>query len=501
MASRDVSNGKGTAGSARGCSGFRGRAAVGVMTGLLGAALLAGCSGHTAPPSVSGAQWKEGQYGATLTNHAALLSHSLSEVKPLTVYATDLVMRSPGEVTTLTADAQITASSTTGDTIARAGIALLFQPVANRVQAPDNLAGALFARVALTRSASGLVASRELFECTASDCSTSASVGASSGTAWPAAGLPIAESTVYTLSVSVNPATEVFTFAISGGALAAATQTVDASGVTSPFPADTSAANFFRASLFAHVRGGSNGGGDGSVLAQFGNVNVGLGGAAATLFDDFGAGADFDPSKWTIGGKSSQLVQGGLQITLDQANTLASAPMSLVNTSPAALQADVTVNDLTATGGQFTARLEAALYNDGTNGSGAAPDTNQPGSQVGDVVAAIEMSDADVSLVIVRCDTALCSRSTVVQALQSLGTVTLGSTHALSMQWDVTSHRVTFQLDKNPSVTVDPVAAGFPAPSGPHRPSRQLAVRADPTSAAPTLAGSMTATFSSVQPL
>jgi hypothetical protein len=474
------------------------------IAGIAGVALLAACGSSPAPaPSVSGALWRQGQYSAALVDHAAVLSHSVSDVKPLTVYATDLAVRPPGgaEVTTLKVDAKVTASSVTGDTVARAGIALLFQPVANRVSSPDDLVGALFARVTLARSAGGLVAARELFECTAPDCSKSVSVGTDAGAGWPAAGLPVAEGTLYTLSLSVDPATRVFTFGISGGALAATSQAVDASGVTSPFAVDASAANFHRASLLAHVRGGPGGGGDGSISAAFGNVEVGSSGAAAALFDDFGAGADFDPSKWAVGGKSSRLVQGNLQIALDQANAAAGAAMGLVNDGPTSLQADVTVDELSASGGRFAARLEAAIYNDGTNGRGIAPDTNQPGSQVGDVVAAIEMTDVDVSLVIVRCDAADCSSASVVQALRPLGAVTLGSKHALSMQWDPVTHRVRFQLDGDPGVTVDPVAAGFPAASGPRLPGRQIAVRADPEALTPTLAGSMTATFSDVKPM
>jgi len=64
-----------------------------------------------------------------------------------------------------------------------------------------------------------------------------------------------------------------------------------------------------------------------------------------------------------------------------------------------ALQSDVTITNWSLVGqGRLVARIEGALYNDRTNGSGTGPDINRPGTQVGDAFAAINMGNTAVPM-------------------------------------------------------------------------------------------------------
>jgi len=75
-----------------------------------------------------------------------------------------------------------------------------------------------------------------------------------------------------------------------------------------------------------------------------------------------------------------------------------------------ALQSDVTITNWSLVGqGRLVARIEGALYNDRTNGSGTGPDINRPGTQVGDAFAAINMGNTAVTYDVFRCDSANCS--------------------------------------------------------------------------------------------
>src|SRR5260370_39963272 len=107
-----------------------------------------------------------------------------------------------------------------------------------------------------------------------------------------------------------------------GGAYPAGrTGMIDVCAVCSRFAVEASAANFAQARLFSQVRGGSAGGGNGSIAGQFDNVKVGVNGGAATLFDEFNAGTSFDSTKWSIGKESVQIMGSDLQIKLNQQDT------------------------------------------------------------------------------------------------------------------------------------------------------------------------------------
>lgn len=441
-------------------------------------------------------RWSAGERRVALSGGAAVLGHAMRGLAAATAYGTAVEPAAGGEVTTWQADVRLTQADASGDTTARAGIDLWFQPVADRLAAPGDQTHSLFARIALSSSSGGLVAQRQLFECTAADCSTTSGVGAASGT-WSGATPPsIALDTTYTVSISVDTATKVVSYSIQGGAISSAlTAAIDASAVTTPFAADFSAANQHRARLFAQVRGGASGGGDGAVTAAFDNVRAGVGGGAAALFDDFSSGTALDNDRWNVGAEEVALVTGGVQLSLRQAEETAKVALEVADVGTrTGLQANVRVTALShAGGGRVGARLSTTLYNDGTDGLGTPPDQSGAHSQVGDLVAILGITDTDVSYAVIRCDTAVCTTGgyTWVLEFTSLGTVALGTEHTLGLWWSAADHRVHFQLDAGAPVIFDPTSAGggFPVAAAAQVPTWQVAVAATDASASDTFAG------------
>ncbi len=466
--------------------------------------------------SVSGQKWDNGQYRAVLANGDALLSEKITSAQPLTSHNGSLVVvpTGGGEVTTLQADIDASALTATGDTQARAGIELIFQPLADRGSRGNANTNALFARIVLQAVAGGApVALRQLFECTAPDCSTSANpptgvIGNWSGSTPPTVVL----GTTYTIGISVNTTTKVFTYTLSGGTFtagAALSETINAatwaaSGTPPPFPVDLTPANFLRARLFVSARGQAAGGGDGTATATFDNVSVGVNGGAAAHFDDFSTGTSFDNSKWTVGGESFQVSGAALQASLAQKDTVVTGSLALANAVPSALQADVTVTAASQpVGGLIAAVLQRSLYNDGSKGTGAAPDVNGPNSYVGDLRATIGMSGTDVKYAVARCNDALCNTVTFAQPYTSIGTVTLNVPHTLYLDWDDGAHKLWVRLDGGTAVSFDPVAAGFAKAAAPSLPLLRIGVRAG--DAGPTdhfasgSSGTLTANFTNVK--
>jgi len=453
---------------------------------------------------ISGDLWTAGPRQVTPSGAGLVLAHSMSTLEAGTSYGVSMTPVTSGEVTTWQADVTLTQADFTSDTSARAGIDLWFQPLADRLVSPYNSTNALFLRITLEDSAAdgGPVAKWHLFECTSPDCSSTAGVASTSGMSgnWLNSTAPAIElNTTYTVSISVNTANKQVTYGLSGGGL---TLTETVNPVTSPpFAIDYSAANFFQARLLADVHGGSSGGGDGAVSATFANVEVN-----GQLFDTL-TGATIDTTKWTHGSEGVELVTGGLQGGISQSQRAYTMGLDFVDpNSSVGMMANVQVTSYSHTGGgRVDARLSGSLYNDGSNGSGTAPDTNGIGSEVGDVRAVISMTDTDVSYAVVRCDTAVCSQGgvTFVQDYTSLGTVTLGSRHTLAWWWDSGSQTVSFQLDGDAPVVFDPTTAGggFPVIGDASVPYRYVGEHAGDTEASSfdsSASGAVTAVFSDV---
>jgi hypothetical protein len=457
---------------------------------------------------VSATRWDGGEHLAMLEAGAAQLASAVDAPVANVSYGSSLVVApgaAAGRTTSIRAAVQVASISWTGDALARAGIELVFQPPEKRVAPPDNLENALFVRVALQDSAAGFVAVRQVFACTAADCSATEAVGTvvAGGADWPGTGLgDIALDTPYTLSISFDAAASRFTFSLQGGShVTPVTATIDLTAVVSPpFPIDLSEGNFHRARLFTQVRGGAAGGigSGGGIFASFDDVAIGVDGQAPSPFDDFGSGTMFDPARWTVGGAAAQILSG-LEVRLQQQGSPAVSSLNLSRDlvpPPTALQARVRVLDFAQSGtGQVGARLAATLYNDGSNGLEPPPtpaDVSQASSQVGDVIAQISLTDTDVSYAVVRCNVAVCTGPgatgnavTFVVPRTSLRTTVLGNEHLLLLRWDPLSHLVVFQVDGLAPAVVDPTAGptGLPVASEPHRAFWQLSNHA--TAAAP----------------
>ena len=441
--------------------------------------------------SVDARLWDGAARHARPVSGVALLGVALTHAPALKSYPVVLSVLPEalgGQVTSVRARMMLNAAAATGDTTARAGIDLVFQPLAYRVAAPHNQARALYLRVALSQTGSDApVAVRQAFECTSDDCSTTSGVGTSSGATWASAGAAATTGAYYTVSITIDPAARLVTYSLSGGAYTTPlVATIDLSAGSPPFPVDLSAANAFRTRLFAQVRGGATGGGDGSLEATFDDVALGQGGGALTAFDDFQGVSRFDPARWSVGEESivtTRPFPPQLYMVLAQEGRPAVNGLNLSST-PRALQARVGVESWSqAGGGQLGARLAAALYNDGSGGLGTAPDVPGPGSQVGDLIAQISRTRTDVSVAVVRCNVAVCSAATgagltFVKERASLGTLTSGASSVLLLAWDAASHTVMFQLDGNPPVVFNPVAAGYPVVGAPGHPFWQLGTHA-----------------------
>src|SRR5262249_61602206 len=100
---------------------------------------------------------------------------------------------------------------------------------------------------------------------------------------------------------------------------------------------------------------------------------------------------------------------------------------------------------------------------------------------------------------LMRCDSIGCSGLPSSQSGRVLGSVTLGTTHTLVIQWNRVQQQVLFQLDDHEVVTVDPVGAGYSVGSEPNRPFRRIGVRAVPVPAGAPFSGSIVADFDDVR--
>jgi phospholipase/lecithinase/hemolysin len=461
--------------------------------------------------SIDGSRWQVGQYQALLRGSQALLSGSISNEWPTQSYVSKIVLVPPssgGQVTSLQADVLVDSITTvTAPSLARAALDFWYQPRANRLAGDYSWDNLLIIRALLEQTSTEFRARYFAYECDSGsfDCWDGAVIGTGTGN-WPSP-VPLTIGTTYTVGVQVDPTTDIITFTCSGGSLppGGLTENVDVSGITTaggyPFTPDLSAENYFLARLISQVE--SNGGaGNGSITAHFDNVYLGQSGNAPTLFDDFNSGTTFDSSKWQVGGASAQVANSKLVLALDQADTAASTREVFLDTPATAIQADVTVNALSRIGtGNLVAQLRKTLYNDGTNGSGIAPDINEATSRVGDVLSAIDMSDTAVFSSVIRCDSAICDRYTFIQPLTSLGAVQLQTKHTLYVGWDAVNHIAIFQLDGDRAAAFDPTTSN-PIAASTRVPEARLAVRAGDTSSTDhwTIgsSGSMTASFENI---
>jgi hypothetical protein len=212
------------------------------------------------------------------------------------------------------------------------------------------------------------------------------------------------------------------------------------------------------------------GGSNGKIAAEFDNVMVGLNNAPAALWDDFTGTTELNAAKWLIGGRHSIASESGAVTRRSAVTSASSADPFLVDiirlSDPSGVntvQADVTVTGCTngaATGSNRVA-LELALYNDGTGG--AAPNANLPNSVVGDIRASLyldciaEAGRFQILRGVTNTPLLLTVLSETTNDLVPMGSAPIvGNTHTLTVRWDSAARRVTFQVDGQTPVVVDP---------------------------------------------
>jgi hypothetical protein len=291
---------------------------------------------------------------------------------------------------------------------------------------------------------------------------------------------PASYDTTYVVTVTLNEVTGVFTWTITGGSL-------NVSGTANPATYLASSANWLALgatplagtgfqSAAVRTRIVDNAGGStGRITARFDDVQVGLNNAAPTLWDDFsGAGGNSGPTelsaaKWTGTPGMNSMAQtagslvGHAQVTTPSTNNLAVFhPLDF--SDPAAIntmQADFTVSACNNSQSSTNrVGFAAGFYNDGTPGT-TPPDANQPNSRVGDITASLFL-DCPFDVVrfqVTRFDTNASQTilSNSANAIVPKGPAPIiGNTHTLTMRWNPTTRRLTFQADGQAEVVVDP---------------------------------------------
>ena len=451
--------------------------------------------------------------GGALELRAAVANMESRTIRGLSYLTTATVNASGQRVTTLKADITVPAAtaSRTGNAELRAVLQLTYQPPANRLIFPGGLQDSTSIQIGLDDTGGGLRASRRVLHCDNPSCTSSASTGIvfvdPPGFAVSAdrAEAQASYDATYTVNVSLNEATGVFTWSIAGDVFGGGV-----SGTADPNaylagnanwvalgPNPLAGAGFSSAFLASRLQDQSpTAGSDGSLSTRFQNVEVGFNNAPATLWDDFsGTGGNSGPvelsaAKWTTPGENSiALTGGGLAFHSQTTGVNNFQPITFskpdgINT----LQADVTVS---ACGGSSSSTKRAELvgrfYNDGTPGT-TPPNSSQTDSLVGDVQASLSLdcfaSPGVAYFVILRYNSTAPQAFTLLNNTNNIVPMApaqvIGNTHTLRMKWDPVAHFLTFQVDDAPPVVVDPttvnahinVAAPYAKPA--NSPLKQL---------------------------
>jgi hypothetical protein len=465
---------------------------------------------------LDGMKWVFPAFTRGVVNGAMRVSADVSNTEAFAArgkaYVTNaLINAGTQRVTTLKADVRVPASSATrtGGAEIVGGLSLQYQPPALRLAGDTGNLATVRAQLGLLDAGSGLRVARVFNHCDNASCSSLSTSGAAFN---DPAGFdtngeaPAEYDATYTLGLSLDEATGIFTWSVSGNGLVASgtmdpTAYVAANLNWSALGAHPFAVTdvFESATLRARVLDRStSGGSSGHVSAEFDNVYVGLDGLPAVLWDDFSAaGGNSGPTQLSaaswIPGEESMLVSSGA-LTQHARVTNAAVALSyfqgLVHGAPASvntLQADFTVTSCANSAGNTNrASLEMNIYNDGSAGS-TPPNTNQPGSIVGDVRAYLYLDcmTQDARFQVLRWDS---NSPVTATALSNSGNnaVPMGAApfirgvHTLRMGWDPVARRLTFQVDGQSPVVVDPTTAntrmtmGVPYVKAPNAPLVQL---------------------------
>jgi hypothetical protein len=165
-----------------------------------------------------------------------------------------------------------------------------------------------------------------------------------------------------------------------------------------------------------------------------------------------------------------ELVDGALQYTLETNSNYDSDYLSFKDESCGSVSMDTTITNTHIDGigtAEYMTRLESCGYHSATPGE-------RMGRRTGDVFAAVELrgsqSPFQAYYYVFKCIDDRCSDQNSVELLSPgavgsniLGQVALGESARLLIDWDrLSPRRFSFQLNNNPIVTFDPVAAGAP---------------------------------------
>jgi hypothetical protein len=495
-------------------SGPKGPGKLRLVVGLLAVLAAAGCGGSgSAPPTPSkdlstydtlsadtldGARWQTPEYVRTISGGKAHLSVRATDMRAFSVqgnvYTSRLsaVPAGGGRVTTLQAEVSVPAATAVrnGAATLSGAVRLRYQPPADRgLSFPGDSRNLLIAGLEVYDSGTGPVIRRRVSHCDDDACITAGTSGITLvdpegfTTIGVSATAPAAHDTTYTLTLSVDEGSSVFTWTVRGGAFGAGVSgTAD---VTSWLGTAgmTLASGWSGAELAARTLDpGADGGSSGAVTATFDNVMLGTNGAAASLHDDFSGGPSseatgFSVDRWSSGVAAVEASGGAVRListaTLGGASNPGYRLTSLAAkypTTPNTWQADVAI--VRSTPGGNLVRLGGAFLNDGTAGG-----TNDA---TGDIVSDVALSTSSASCRILRCFTANCGTMAEIahqvlapSAAHPLG---LGTVHTVAVRWSPVSRVFTYRLDDAPPVDVQFATSTLTGP--PRVPSRYIRAEA-----------------------
>ncbi len=446
-----------------------------------------------------------GPYSFRVENGVALLEVDADDQEPrhlrdANVESSVSVNTGGRRVTTLTADVMVPAASVvrTGGAHVRAGVRMLYQPPAFRLDFPGGLRDALAFEVGLIEAGGGLQAFRGITHCDDPSCGPVSTTGITF--ADPVEFAPIgagmfhvaaaAYDTTYSVTASFDEATGLFHWTVAGGSFGAG---ISGSADPSPYLASApgwsgvplAGAGFRAASILARSQDESvDGGGRGKITARVQNVLVGLDGEAATPFDDFsGTGfnsraPEFALAKWNASG-AVELAPSGGSLRMHQQATSAGTATSfghgirIANPAGDIIQADVTIESFGSTGPGSASEdviVQGRFYNDGSGST--------PSSAVGDVLAGVALQPATNTAMwwIGRCTTDSCSGALEPYQSGFIDGVTVGTgLHTVKVEWDPYNSVFIFTVDGVEGGWIDPGGAYYAGPA--NAPSREVLTR------------------------
>lgn len=432
--------------------------------------------------SFDGSKWINPRFGRNIQSGAAVLAVSADNLEPVSTRglrpSTSLFvpLSASNRVTNLQAVVSVVQSGAlvTGSAQTRAELAISYQPAANRLQFSGGSTKAIFAQVGIVDDGTGPQFRRVVGTCTVASCAT---VDIATGIVFTDNTFPQQQTasydTPYTFRLALDETTHIFTFEVSGGALAGTLSgTANATALFTSQAVDR-VNDISAAQLRVRVQDGGSGGGNASNKATFDNVQVGFNtgpaAAPATLsaYDDFSgaggnSGPDFVLTKWTTGESSADSSNGRLALH----NKMTGVPFSnyrqdiqfrISTTQPTAISADATMTSITlpATAGSSTQNvyIRLTLYNDGS--------IAMPFNQTGDVSAGIALNAEGAFFYAFKCTDPTCGSTTDMQTgstALAAGSIAFGlnTTHTLRISYDPTTHAITYSVDDGAATVVDP---------------------------------------------